>query len=63
VDLPEPDVRRLCRGQTVPVPAVPEGVTPGEAEVAVFDAAGRLAAVAEFDPRRKLLRPAKVIRG
>jgi hypothetical protein len=29
-------------------------------EVAVFDAAGRLAAVAVFDPQRQLLQPIKV---
>jgi tRNA pseudouridine55 synthase len=62
LDLPEPEVRRLCLGQTVPVPAVPAGTAAGEAEVAVFDAAGQLAAVAALDPRRKLLRPTKVMR-
>jgi tRNA pseudouridine55 synthase len=59
--LPERDVKRLCQGQTVAVPA--SGGTPilPTGERAIFDTEGRLAAVAVFDPRRQLLQPAKVL--
>jgi tRNA U55 pseudouridine synthase TruB len=58
--LPEGDLKRLGQGQPVDVD---EGHawTGEEGEAAVFDEAGRLAAVARFDPRRHRLQPAKVI--
>jgi tRNA pseudouridine55 synthase len=54
--LPAESVQRLLRG----LPAeVPEGVAAG-GQAAVFDAAGRLAAVANVDAPRRLLLPDKV---
>jgi tRNA pseudouridine55 synthase len=54
--LPEKDLERLCRGQSVAVAAEWTG------EAAVFDAANRLLAVARLDPDPKRLRPVKVLR-
>jgi tRNA U55 pseudouridine synthase TruB len=59
-DLTEAEVRRLCQGQGVPRPAALTDVAGGQ-EVAVFDPAGRLAAVATA--AGKVLRPSKVLRG
>jgi tRNA pseudouridine55 synthase len=59
--LPEDELKRLCQGQRVVLADVPEGMDESR-DVAVFDVADRLAAVALFDPRDKLLRPAKVLR-
>jgi tRNA pseudouridine55 synthase len=58
VVLPEPSLERLRHGQIVAGVEEP-GRT--EEEVAVFDSANRLAAVAAFDPDRKVLRPTKVL--
>jgi tRNA pseudouridine55 synthase len=56
VTLPAPEVARLFRG----LPGeIAEG-TPGYEQVAVFDAAGRFAAVARVDAPRRLLLPEKV---
>jgi tRNA pseudouridine55 synthase len=63
VSLPGPDLARLAQGQGVPLPRAggpADGLTDGD-EVAVFDAAGELAAVATLD--RGLLRPSKVLSG
>jgi tRNA pseudouridine55 synthase len=57
VVLPPGDVERLRRGQAVPLPAGPAA---GGA-VAVFDAGGRLAAVARADAAVGALRPEKVL--
>jgi tRNA pseudouridine55 synthase len=51
------DLEGLRRGQAVPLPAS----TAGQGEVAVFDAADALVAVATADGERRLLRPAKVL--
>jgi tRNA pseudouridine55 synthase len=51
--------KRLEQGQAVALAESPQGIEKSK-EVAVFDAAGRLAAVAVFDPQRQLLQPAKV---
>ncbi len=58
VSVSERDVRRLRQGQAVPLP--PDCGAAGE-EVAVFDAAGALAAVAAPDRVRRVLRPVKVL--
>lgn len=50
----------VALGQTGSVSCRVEGELTNPLEVAVFDAAGRLAAVAMFDPRRQMLQPAKV---
>jgi tRNA pseudouridine55 synthase len=55
VTLPDPDIVRLRQGQAVPF-ARDDG-----AEVAVFDPAGNLVAVATVEGRGGLLRPAKVL--
>jgi tRNA pseudouridine55 synthase len=59
--LPESDRKRLCQGQAVAVPSSGGTALPSSGEVAIFDAAGKLAAVAVFDPRRHMLQPAKVL--
>src|SRR5205823_4936237 len=56
--LPERDLLRLRQGQAAPLP--PDFGAEGE-EVAVFDGAGGLAAVAAPDHARRLLRPLKVL--
>ena len=58
--LPDNEVKRLCRGQAVAVAKGQEWSDSG-GELAVFDTAGRLAAIAVFDPQRKMLQPAKVL--
>jgi len=60
VQLAADELRRLCQGQALPMAALPAG---DEEEAAVFDAGGRLAAIAVCDEKRRLLRPAKVWRG
>jgi tRNA pseudouridine55 synthase len=70
VVLPEDERKRLGQGQTVAVPRgeEQEGLSSlalrssplAPQEVAVVDAAGRLAAVAMFDPQRQRLQPVKV---
>jgi tRNA pseudouridine55 synthase len=59
--LPERDLKRLCQGQRVILADVPGEAAEGGG-VAVFDAAGRLAAVATVDPASKSLQPLKVLR-
>jgi tRNA pseudouridine55 synthase len=59
--LAEREWMRLIHGQSVTVAEVPEGAAEIR-EVAVFDAAHRLIAVAMLDPHLKLLRPVKVLR-
>jgi tRNA pseudouridine55 synthase len=59
--LTEGDLKRLCQGQRVLLADVPED-TAERGGVAVFDAAGRLAAVAAVDPASRSLRPLKVLR-
>jgi tRNA pseudouridine55 synthase len=58
--LPESEWKHLGQGQRVALTELPEGAEQGE--VAVFDAADHLVAVAELNPRAKLLQPLKVIR-
>lgn len=58
--LPENELKRLCQGQSLAVTEGPDGTDSG-GETAVFDMAGRLAAIAVFDPQRKKLHPAKVL--
>jgi tRNA pseudouridine55 synthase len=60
VQLAAGELRRLGQGQALPMTALPAG---DEEEAAVFDADGRLAAIAVCDVKRRLLRPAKVWRG
>jgi tRNA pseudouridine55 synthase len=61
VALPERELRRLRNGRAVPIPgARAEGTTDEGDEVAVFDAAGALAAVARLSRAERLLRPEKV---
>jgi len=57
--LADNDLMRLGHGQTISVTERPQGAD-GERDTAVFDSAGRLAAIAIFDPQRKTLHPAKV---
>jgi tRNA pseudouridine55 synthase len=57
VVLPNADGRRLCQGQAVECTNTRSGGGP----IAVFDAGGRLLAVAECDPTGNVLRPAKVL--
>jgi tRNA pseudouridine55 synthase len=59
VTLDARDCVRLRQGQTVSQEAFPAG---DAADVAVFDVAGTLIAVASLDRARRLLRPAKVFR-
>jgi tRNA pseudouridine55 synthase len=59
--LPENELKRLCRGQAIALPPTGETPVPPTEEVAVFDASGRLVAVAVLDPRRRMLQPAKVL--
>lgn len=68
--LPDSELKRLEHGQTVAVAnserPEPDDEKAGLAslsvqEAAVFDAAGRLAAVALFDPHRQMLQPVKVL--
>jgi tRNA pseudouridine55 synthase len=59
VVLPDTSLERLRRGQTITLAEVP--ARSDEDEVAVFDAADRLIAVAAFDPVRNTLRPTKVL--
>jgi tRNA pseudouridine55 synthase len=59
--LPEADLKQLRQGQCVAIAEMPEAIEKGS-EVAVFDTAGRLAAIGMFDPGSKQLRPAKVLR-
>jgi tRNA pseudouridine55 synthase len=63
LSLPGPVVTRLCQGQTVALSGRDRSLPPmdQDTEVAVFDAGGRAAAVALFDARRNVLRPAKVL--
>jgi tRNA pseudouridine55 synthase len=56
--LPDNERKRLEQGQAV---AVAPQVLEKHTEVAVFDAVGRLAAVAVLDPQRQMLRPIKVL--
>jgi tRNA pseudouridine55 synthase len=58
--LPESDLARLCRGQAVATGSVPPPAE-HESEIAVFDAANRLAVVARVDAQG-FLRPVKVLR-
>lgn len=58
--LADNDLRRLGHGQTISVAEQPQGAD-GERDTAIFDCAGRLAAIAIFDPQRKTLQPAKVL--
>ncbi len=51
------EARRFCLGQAV---AVEKGTEPAS-PVAIFDAAQRLLAIAEYDTTRRLLRPTKVL--
>ena len=57
VVLTEADVARVRRGQSLPSPG---GLPGGTSSVAVYDVNGRLVAVAEAEPDRRWLRPAKV---
>jgi tRNA pseudouridine55 synthase len=57
--LPDSERKRLEQGQAVAFAESPAGIEESK-EVAVFDAAGRLAAVAVFDSQRRTLRPVKV---
>jgi tRNA pseudouridine55 synthase len=59
VVLPDSERKRLEQGQAVAFAESPAGIEESK-EVAVFDAAGRLAAVAVFDSQRRTLRPVKV---
>jgi tRNA pseudouridine55 synthase len=61
VVLPDEERKRLVQGQSVAFS--PPGGTPlsPNGEAAVFDTAGRLTAVAVFDPQRRRLRPVKVL--
>jgi tRNA pseudouridine55 synthase len=59
--LPDSELERLCRGQSVAVAVTPQATEPPR-EIAVFDAANRLVAVALLDTRRQLLQPVKVLR-
>jgi tRNA pseudouridine55 synthase len=56
--LPDNERKRLEQGQAVAVPA--QGMT-NRTEVAVFGVAGKLSAVAVFDPQRQTLQPVKVL--
>lgn len=58
--LPDSERKRMEQGQAVAIANAQQGIESGE-EVAVFDSAGRLAAVAVFDPRKQMLQPVKVI--
>lgn len=58
--LPESEQKRLRQGQAVAVSAMPTEIEKGM-EAAVFDAAGRLVAVAMLDSQRQMLRPIKVL--
>jgi tRNA pseudouridine55 synthase len=57
--LGERELERLRHGQAVPLRQGPAGAA--GPEVAVFSVGGRLAAVAAWEPERRLLRPAKVL--
>jgi tRNA pseudouridine55 synthase len=59
--LPETDLKRLCHGQSVALAEALEGKEKAR-EVAVFDTANHLIAVAALDPERGLLQPVKVLR-
>ncbi len=59
VVLPDSERKRLAQGQAVAVAEAPAGIEKSK-EAAVFDAAGRLAAVAVFDSQRRTLQPVKV---
>ncbi len=59
VVLPDSERKRLEQGQVVAVAESPAGMDKSK-EVAVFDAAGGLAAVAMFDSQRRTLQPVKV---
>jgi tRNA pseudouridine55 synthase len=63
VTLPQPEVSRLRRGQAVPRSGIAGlAETLGQAkEVAVFDSAGGLIAIATVDRMRDMLRPGKVL--
>jgi tRNA pseudouridine55 synthase len=56
--LPDNERKRLEQGQAVAVPT--QGMT-NRTEVAVFSVAGKLSAVAVFDPQRQMLQPVKVL--
>ncbi len=59
VVIPDSERKRLEQGQAVALAESPQGIEKSK-EVAVFDAAGRLAAVAVFDSQRRTLQPVKV---
>jgi tRNA pseudouridine55 synthase len=59
--LPESAEKRLCQGQAIVIPATGGTPVPPSGEVAIFNEAGRLTAVAVFDPRRQMLQPVKVL--
>jgi tRNA pseudouridine55 synthase len=58
--LPDRERKRLEQGQVLAMTESLPEIEKGK-EVAVFDAAGRLAAVAVFDPQRQMLQPLKVL--
>jgi tRNA pseudouridine55 synthase len=62
VTLPDPEISRLRRGQSVPLGAAGPAEQPVRAEeVAVFDPAGTLVAIAAVDRAGGLFRPDKVL--
>jgi tRNA pseudouridine55 synthase len=58
--LPDTERKRLEQGQAITIADAQLRTGSGK-EVALFDSAGRLAAVAVFDPRKQMLQPVKVI--
>lgn len=60
VVLNDRELQQLRQGQSVNAAEMPVEFD-SDGQVAIFDATGRLIAVATFDPQRKVLRPAKVL--
>jgi tRNA U55 pseudouridine synthase TruB len=58
--LPDSERKRLEQGQVLAMTESLPGIEKSK-EMAVFDAAGRLAAVAVFDRQRQMLQPLKVL--
>src|SRR5262249_58180657 len=55
-------LQRLRQGQSIPIASANlVAPLPGQQEVAVFDEAGELAAIAHPDPDQMLLKPTKVL--
>ncbi len=62
LELPEPLVSRLCQGQRLAQTDIPNFQPESVSDLAVFDFAGELAVIVQFEPELERISPVKVMR-